>query len=223
MRKNYLPGTETTLRRITPTEFIHLKKWVEPVKRDVKIVSITEMTNINQQLEQNAEMYVSNIINRVIAQLIGKYGAGFVTLEATADGELKVKLTTADIASLIAIELAAGTNLIGSVQIAGTSLTVKRMLINVATATDHTLATPASGKKIQVRNYALTVGGAVGLTWLSASTSISGIMAFGDTDEPRGISHNCGDYPLETVVDEALKLRLSAAEDVDGFVVYTEG
>lgn len=222
MRKNYLPGTETTLRRITPTEFAHLRRWVEEVKRNIKIVSITEMTNINQQLEQNAEMYVSNIINRVIAQLIGKYGDGFVTIEGTKDGELKVKLTSSDIASLIAIELAAGTNLIGKVQIAGTSLTIGKASINLASAADHTLVTPASGKKVQIRNYALTVGGAVGLTWLSASTSISGIMTFGEAGKNWGISHTCGEYPLETAVNGALKLRTSTGEDVDGFVVYTE-
>lgn len=219
--KPFDPATETS-RRPTPEKLAHLREWATPIKRDIRITNITEMTNINQQLEQNAELYVSNIINRVIAQLIGKYGDGFVTLEATADGELKVKLTAADIASLIAIELTAGTNLIGKVQIAGTSLTVLKAVINVATATDHTIATPASGKKIQLRSYALTVGGDVGLTWLSEATAISGIMAFGGTDEPRGIAHNFGDYPLETVVDEVLALRVSAAEEVDGYITYTE-
>ena len=85
--KKYNPGTFTS-RRPTPEKFDHLRRWVEPVVRDIKITNITEMTNINQQLEQSANLFVSNIISRVIAQLIGKFGDGFVTLEATSDGKL---------------------------------------------------------------------------------------------------------------------------------------
>ena len=64
--KPFNPATETS-RRPTPEEFDHLRRWVEPVKRDIRITNITEMTNINEQLEKNAELYVSNIIDRVIA------------------------------------------------------------------------------------------------------------------------------------------------------------
>lgn len=99
---------------------------------------------------------------------------------------------------------------------------IHKAIINVATADDHTIATPASGKKIQLRSYALTTGGDVGITWLSGGNAISGVMAFGGENEPRGIVHNLGDYPLETEVDEVLALRVSDGEEVDGYITYTE-
>lgn len=193
--KRFNPATETS-RRPTPEKFGHLRKWVEPVKRDIKITNITEMTNINEQLEQYADLYVSNIIERVIAQLIGKYGDGFVTISATEDGALHVSEQAA--------------------------ITVKRAVINVTTAANHTIVTAVTGKKIALRAYALTAAGDVDLTWKSGTTAISGAMDFGGTDEPRGISHGLGKYPLETTAGEALVLTSTAAVQVSGYITYTE-
>ena len=194
--KKYDPGTFTS-KRPTPEKFAHLRKWVEPVQRDIKITNISEMTNINQQLEQTAQLFISNLISRVIAQIIGKCGDGFVTIEGTADGYLKVEEQTI--------------------------ITVKKAVINVATAATHEIVAAVTGKKIQVRTIALTVGGEVNLTWLSAAVPISGAMDFGGTSEPRGMCPNLGKYPLETTVSEALQLTLSAAIQVSGWVTYTEG
>jgi len=193
--KPFNPTTETS-RRPTPEKFTHLRRWVEPVKRDIKITNITEMTNINQQLEQSAQLFVDNIISRVIAQVIGKYGDGFVTIEATEGGALHVSEQAA--------------------------ITVKKAVINVATAADHTIVAAVTGKKIALRALALTVAGDTNLTWKSGSTAISGAMDFGGTNEPRGISHGLGKYPLETTAGQALVLTNSAAVQVSGYITYTE-
>jgi hypothetical protein len=217
MRKNYLPGTGTTRRRITPTEFAHLRRWTEEVKRSVKITNITEMTNINQQLEQNAELYVSNIISRVIAQLIGKYGDGFVTLQATEDGELKVQMAAgaAEIGSL-----AAGTALIGKVQVAGTSRTVLQAPISFAAAANNCVVSPVTGKKIKIVNIMFTVAGEVNLTLRSGTTGLSGVLDFGAADEPRGMVHHFGDFPLETAAGEGFCILASTIKQVSGYVTY---
>jgi len=192
--KPFDPATETS-RRPTPEKFAHLREWVAPVKRDIRITSITEMTNINQQLEQNAELYVSNIISRVIAQLIGKYGDGFVTLEATKDGELKV--FTDD-----------------------KSQTVLNVIINTSGAGAHSIVTPPSGKKIKITNIMFTVSGDVDITFYSNTTAISGTMLFGGTDEPRGMVHHFGDFPLETGSGEVFYILTSTAAEVKGYMTY---
>ena len=236
--KKYSPRTRTS-KRPTPTTFAHLRKWVEPVKRDVKITSITEMTNINQQLEQNAEMYISNIISRVIAQLIGKYGDGFVTLEATEDGELKVQVAAgaAAIGSLAAGteeigsvgllagteeigKLAAGEALIGKVQIAGTSRTVLQAAISFAAAANNCIVALVAGKKIKIVNIMLTVAGEINLTLRSGTTPLSGALDFGGTDEPRGMVHHFGNFPLETASGESFCILCSTAVQVSGYVTY---
>jgi len=216
-KRNYDPGTLTSRRRPTPTTFAHLRRWVEEVKRDIKITSISQMTNINQQLEQNAELYVSNIISRVIAQLIGKYGDGFVTLEATADGELKVALA----AGTNAIgSLAAGSALIGKVEVAGSSRTVLQASISFAAIADNQIIALVAGKKIKIVNLFLTVFGEVNLTFCSNANALSGVMDFGATDEPRGMVVPFGDFPMETVSGEAFKIRASTAVQVSGYCNY---
>jgi hypothetical protein len=190
--KTFDPATETS-RRPTPEKFAHLRRWVEPVKRDIKITNITQMTDINTQLEQNAELYVDNIISRVIAQLIGKFGDGFVTIEATEEGELKVDTGAA-------------------------ARKTARAVINFSTAANHTIAAAVADKEIHITNITFTVGGETNLTFKSDTTAISGAMDFGGTDEPRGISDHLGCCPLKTTAGEAFVITSSAAVQVSGYV-----
>ena len=192
--KPFNPATETS-RRPTPEVFAHLRRWVEPVKRDVKITNITEMTNINEQLEQNAALYVDNIISRVIAQLIGKYGDGFVTIEATEAGALKVANVGFD-----------GTVLQEDVVVAGAGHTE--------------IVAAVAGKKIKIVNMAFTVDAEVNITFESATTAISGAMDFGATNEPRGMVQHFGDFPMETVAGEAFQILTVGAGKVNGYVTY---
>lgn len=115
--KPYDPATMTS-RRPTPEKFAHLRKWIDLDKKYLDITSISDLQNIDVMLEQMGKLYMSNEIFQVVAQLIGKYNDGFVTIEGTADGELKVQIA----AGAAAIgSLAAGTEEIGSVALlAGT-------------------------------------------------------------------------------------------------------
>lgn len=190
--KPYNPATQTS-RRPTPEKFSHLRKWVTPIKRAIEITNITEMTNINQQLEQSAQLFVDNIISRVIAQLIGKVGDGFVTIEATEAGELKVDTGAA-------------------------ARKTARAVIDFSTAANHTVAAAVAGQEIHITNLTLTVGGETNLTFKSGTTAMSGAMDFGGTNEPRGISDHLGCCPLKTTAGEAFVITSSAAVQVSGYV-----
>lgn len=192
-KRNYDPGTETSRRRPTPTEFPHLRKWVEEVKRSIKITNMSELMNINQQLEQNAELYVSNIISRVIAQIIGKYGDGFVTIEGTAAGRLKV-------------ESEAEAKVITSAK------------IDFAGAGANIIVTGVTGKQIKLVTIVLLVGGDSDLTFRAGATAISGAMGFGAADEPRGmvVAHGC--CALELTAGANFVIHSENAVQVSGYV-----
>jgi hypothetical protein len=237
--KPFDPATGTS-RRPTPEEFAHLRKWIDPDEKFINITNITELTNVNEQLEQFVELYISNIVSRVIAQLLGAYGDGFVTLEATADGYLKVNIEGG---SITIGSIAAGTNTIGKVglvagvaeigklaagtasigkviQIEGTSRTVLKATINFNTIATHSIVAVVAGKKIKVCNIMFTVAGETNLTFQSDANAISGAMDFGGTDEPRGMVHHFGNFPLETTSGEAFKIQSNAAIQVSGYVTY---
>ena len=192
--KKYDPGTRTS-RRPTPEKFTHLRKWIEPVKRDVKITSISEMTNIDQQLEQSSDLFVSNIIQRVIAQLIGKYGDGFVTLEATSDGRLKV-------------------------QTGGREHEVLQVAISGSYSGGVELIALNETKKIKIVNIFLVVSAAVGLKFASGAGDLTGVMQLGDTDEPRGMVCNFGAFPMETPINKNFLLNASDATNIMGYCNY---
>lgn len=109
--KPFDPATLTS-RRPTPEKFAHLKKWIEPIVRNIPLTSITEITNINQQLEHSATLFISNIINRVIAQIAGKYGEGFVTIEGTEAGALHVSVQDIAAAATQPSSVADGENVV---------------------------------------------------------------------------------------------------------------
>lgn len=192
--KKYDPGTFTS-RRPTPEKFEHFRKWTEVEEKFIDITNITQLMDVNVQLEQSAQLYVSNVISRVIAQLIGKYGDGFVTLEGTEDGRLKV-------ASAESLR------------------TVLKMPINFSTAITSTIVAAVPGKKIKITNIMLTVGGETNLTFKSSGNAISGAMDFGGTNEPRGMVHNFGDSPLDTEYGELFAITSSQAVQVSGYVTY---
>lgn len=192
--KKYDPATKTS-RRPTPEKFEHLRKWIDVDEKFIDITNITQLVDVNVQLEQSAKLYVSNVISRVIAQLIGKHADGFVTIEATGDGRLKVDTRAA----------------------AGAILQAK---IDFNTAATHSIIALVAGEKIKIKNIMLTVAGETNLTFQSDATALTGALDFGGTDEPRGMVHNFGDAPLETIVNEAFKITSSGAVQVSGYVTY---
>jgi len=189
--RKFNPATETS-KRPTQERFAHLRRWVEPVKRDIKITNIMEMTNINEQLEQNAQLFIDNIISRVIAQLIGKYGDGFVTLEATADGHLIVQ----------------------NEREANVSVCVP---ITFSAAQTQTIVAAVEGVTVNITSLMFTVGGETNLTLSDGVANLTGAMDFGGTDEPRGMVHTAGFLPLTITTGRAFIINSSNAVQVSGF------
>lgn len=97
---------------------------------------------------------------------------------------------------------------------------IRKAKIDIATADDHEIIEAVAGKKISIANIALTVGGETTLTFKSGTTAISGAMNFGGTDEPRGMTHGLGEYPLQTTIGEAFVLSISLGVQVSGYVTY---
>jgi len=192
--KKFDPATETS-RRPTPEKFEHLRKWISVDEKYIDITNITQLQDINLQLEQTSVLYASNVISRVIAQLLGAYGDGFVTLKGTVDGALKVATM-------------------------GSGRTVLQAKIDFATAATHQIVALVAGKKIKICNIMLTVAGDTNLTLISGTTAISGALDFGGTGEPRGMVHAFGDFPLETVAGEAFQITSSGTVQVSGYVTY---
>jgi hypothetical protein len=192
--KRYDPGTRTS-RRPTPEEFAHLRRWVEVEEHNIDLTKITEIKNIDEQLNQFNKLYVSNVIERAIAQVTAACGDGFVTLEATEAGELKVSIASTVQKSLQAV-------------------------INANTAATHEIIAAIPGKIIKIMNLSLTVGGETNLTLKSDTTAISGPMDFGGESEPRGMVHHFGDFPLCMAEGEAFRIESSGAVQLSGYVTY---
>lgn len=190
--KRFDPATETS-RRPTPAKFVHLRKWIEAKEQFIDLTSITEITNINQQLEQTAKLFVSNIISRVIAQIIGKYGDGFVTIEGTVDGRLKVE-------SVVEAKV------------------VEFAKIDFAAAGDNTVVAGTAGKQIKLVTIVLTVSGETNLIFKAGATAISGAMDFGGDGEPRGMVPHHGCCALELTAGQAFVINSSNAVQVSGYV-----
>ncbi|GAH68745.1 unnamed protein product [marine sediment metagenome] len=74
------PGTNTS-RCPMPTRFEHFLKFITKDENFLGLHSQEDITNINQQLDQTLNLMVSNIIQRVIAQVIGKTDKGFETIK----------------------------------------------------------------------------------------------------------------------------------------------
>jgi len=190
--KPFDPATETS-RRPTPEKFAHLREWVEPVKRNIKITNISEMTNINQQLEQNAELYVSNIISRVIAQMIGEYAGGFVTIKATSEGHL-----------IVQNEREAKTNI--------------SVAISFSDGVDEVIVAGVTGVTIKVTSIVLTVAGETNIKFKDGTVDLTGPMDFGGTDEPRGAVMPQGFLPWTITTGRSFIIESSAAVQVSGFL-----
>ncbi|MBA7612233.1 hypothetical protein ES703_19469 [subsurface metagenome] len=191
------PGTSTT-RAPMPTDFRHLLGWAEKLERFLTIHTHEEMININEQLNQTLNLQVSNIISRVIAQLIGLTDLGWRTIKATPEGALKVAIDglLSDTRTLKYAPFRS--NSIDPIEIVG------------ATA----------GQKIHVVNLVFTVTGAVAVILYSGTDPISGAMDFGDTGEPKGAVIPLGLGPIVCRTGEAFNIDLDAAVYISGFCTY---
>lgn len=95
---------------------------------------------------------------------------------------------------------------------------VYRASISAASSGANTIVAAQSGKQIRVLAYTIIAAGAVGATWKSASTSISGAMSLAANG---GVAQPFVEVGvLQTAVGELLGLTLDGAVQVSGYVVY---
>jgi len=244
MKKTGYPFKVSTgsSRRPTPTTFEHLRNFVELVKKYINITNVTELTNVQEILNQTATLQISNEIGRVIAQLIGETAQGFVTIKCTADGALHVypvggatpgkmdvKIGDGDdeaqggVNDAIAATGGTGTlsaKLRAISQSLGTAKTILTAKIDIATIATHSIIAAAGGLSHHICAIVFTVGGEVDIELEDETGVLSGPMDFGGTDEPRGMSIAHEKIPLKCHVGEAFQITLDAAEQVSGYVTY---
>jgi len=251
-------------RRPTPTVFKHLRTYPALIEQHVKITDPTQIQDPETLLASLANLYLSNEIKYVIAQILGLAGDKFETIKSDGSGALHVYLTgiaaaakqpvtvadgddvaqgaladaivaagaagtvsaklrrltqgVEDLKTLVV--LAAGTNKIGNVSITGPSQTMERAQIHGSGGGDVLSITGVGGHKHKITSIVLVVAGDTDITFLSAGNAISGPMPLGGTDEPRGMTINHGNFPLECGTNEAFVVHSSAAVQVSGYVVY---
>ena len=191
------PRTGTT-RAPMPTDFRHLLGWADKLERFLTIHNQEQLVNVNQQLDNTLNLQVSNIISRVIAQLIGLTDLGWRTIKATPEGALKVALDG----------LLSDTKNLDSA------------VISENTAATHELVAATAGQKIHVVNLFFTVEGEQDLTFLSAADPLTGVMPFGAVGEPKGAMIPLGIGPLVCESGEAFNMTLSQAILVSGFCTF---
>ena len=94
-------------------------------------------------------------------------------------------------------------------------------VIDVAASGDNTIVAADATKKIKVVSYTIVSDGTVTSRWKSASTSLSGAMSWvANTGVSPAIGTPAGGWILETAVNEALVLNLSAAIGMRGHLSY---
>lgn len=185
-------------RRPTPSTFVHLRKWIAVDEKYLLLRSTQEITNINQQLDETLNLYISNVISRVIAQLQGQTDYGFATIRATPAGALYV-IQAGDLSA---------TKIYGSAA------------INISTLGDNTIIAGSPGTKIKIVTILFTAAGDVDITFQSGTTPLSGPMDFGGTNEPMGIVACHGPGPLPCALGEDFVINLSAAIQLSGYCTY---
>jgi len=213
------PATHTC-RTPIPTRFEHLLGWVDKLEQYLTIHSQEDIVNINKLLETTLNLQISNIISRVIAQVIGEYGDGFVTIKGTEDGQLHVYLAGSDPTNPIDVTILAGTELIGKVQIEGSAHVEQHAIISFATIDTHDITLAAPTGSYHITSIMFVVDGDVGIILRDESGIISGPMSFGGANEPRGMTHNFGQIPLKCAAGKKFQMTLDAVIQVSGVVTF---
>ena len=185
-------------RRPTPTTFVHLRKYAAKEENFIILHSQEEITNINQQLNQTTTLQISNIISRVIAQLIGETDYGFATIKGTPGGALHV--------------IQAGD--LSKTKIYGTAA------IDISSSGDNTIISGSAGTQIKVVTIVFTVAAEVNIILKSGTTAKSGPMDFGAANEPMGIVAPHGPGPFVCNTAEDFIINLSGVVQVSGYCTY---
>lgn len=184
-------------RRPTPSAFAHIHNYAELIEQFLRLSSQADMVNVTELLDLVGNLYVSNKISRVIAQVIGEVEKGWITIKGTDAGALHVHVTNP-------------------------ANEVKGAVINESTLANNQIIALVTGKKICIHTLVFTVDGEVDITLNSDANPLSGPMDFGGTGEPKGMVSNHGSFPLKTNLGEAFKINSSAAVQLSGYCLYYE-
>ncbi|GAI34612.1 unnamed protein product, partial [marine sediment metagenome] len=212
------PGTLTS-KCPMPTRFDHALKFITKDENFLGLHSQEDITNINQQLDQTLNLMVSNIIQRVITQIIGQTDKGFVTIKGTDDGELHVYAPAIGAIGDDIVEHGAAGSLTATlrrvtealeelkttivlhsdttVQIAGSSQTEKTAPINITSTGIESIPNVTPAATLHITSIMFTVTGAGTVQFRDETAVLSGAMSFGGDNEPRGMTHNFGQIPLK--------------------------
>jgi len=215
----FYPGTNTS-KCPMPTTFKHLLKFVTKVEQYIALHSQEEIININNQLDQTTNLIISNIIQRVIAQLIGQTDKGFATIKGTDDGALHVHQVNPLTGLDVNATLEAGDEIIGKVIISPAAPTLEIAKIDDVDGGNILTIAGTASKVTKITSIVLVVGGQTNITFTENDTPFTGSMDFGGTDEPRGIVIPHGSMPLTLGLANDFKIASSASVQCSGYVVY---
>ncbi|MBA7496165.1 hypothetical protein ES702_06763 [subsurface metagenome] len=135
---------------------------------------------------------------------------------------MHVYLAGSDPLNPIDVTIGVGDQLIGKVQIEGTSREVKRAVIDENTIANNEIIPLVLLKKLCIVNLAFTVDAEADIYLNSDANHMSGPMDFGAANEPRGFVANHGNFPLKTIVGEAFKIASNTTARIAGYVIYYE-
>jgi len=193
------PGTNTA-RTPLPVNFKHLLGFSAKIEQYLTIHNQEDITNVNQLLSQTLSLQVSNIIQRVIAQVIGEHGEGFITIKGTDEGALHVSVR----------------------DMPSTAKTIKRAAISESTIANNQIIAAVAGKQLCLVNLMFTVAGEANIYLNSNANHMSGPLDFGAASEPRGFVSNNGEAPLKTLSGEGFFIESSSVQQISGYVTYYE-
>lgn len=194
---SFNPGT-VTCRSPIPSKFEHFLKFITKEENFLGLHSQEDITNINNQLDQTLNLMVSNIIQRVIAQVIGQTPTGFITIQATGEGSLYVSVREDPDSRKVPLHAK----------------------IDIATTATHDIIAGVPGKSHRITAIMFTVGGEVNITLRDETGPFTGAMNFGAATEPNGMTHNHELIPLVCTVGEAFQITLSTDIQVSGYCTY---
>lgn len=92
--------------------------------------------------------------------------------------------------------------------------------ISVSSSGDNTIIAADATKKIKVVSFLVAAALATDVIWKSDTTAISGTLSIGVTGSIASPYGSVNGWIMETAVNKALKLNLSAANTVSGTLAY---
>jgi len=108
----------------------------------------------------------------------------------------------------------------GGAAIGGTSKTILQAKIDINSSGDNEIIAADANNKIKIVFMEFIVNAENDIIYKRGTTALTGAMAYGGTNEPRGSVRNYWPFPLCTGVNENFTINLSTAASVAGLIQY---